>query len=54
MWSLLVDMPLLEIAAVVVILSVVGIVVVRAFASSRVDGIDVFMRRDTANERDGN
>ncbi|MFM0628046.1 hypothetical protein [Paraburkholderia xenovorans] len=38
-------MTLFEIPAVVVVLAIVSVVVVRAFASSRVDGIDVFMRR---------
>ncbi|MFM0171296.1 hypothetical protein [Paraburkholderia sediminicola] len=46
------DMTLFEIPAVLVVLSIVGVVVVRAFASSRVDGIDVFMRRHTADERE--
>ena len=47
-------MTLFEIPAVVVILSVVGTVVARAFASSSVDGIDIFMRRDMADERERN
>jgi uncharacterized membrane protein len=54
MRSFLVDMTLFEIPAVVIILCLIGITVIRAFASSRTDGIDMFMRRDTAedNERD--
>lgn len=46
------DMTLFEIPAVVVVLGIVGVVVVRAFASSRVEGIDVFMRRHMADERE--
>jgi hypothetical protein len=52
MWSFIVDMTLLEIAAVVIVLSVVGTVVVRAFASSRTDGINVFMKRGMADDRE--
>ena len=52
MWSFLVDMTLLEIPAVVIVLSVVGTVVVRAFASSRTDGINVFMKRGMADDRE--
>ncbi|WNC92742.1 hypothetical protein RI103_31495 [Paraburkholderia sp. FT54] len=44
------DMTLFEIPAVVIVLSIVGVVVVRAFASSRFDGIDIFMRRDKTKE----
>ena len=54
MWSFLVDMTLLEIPAVVIVLSVVGTVVVRAFASSRTDGINVFMKRGMADDRERN
>jgi hypothetical protein len=50
MWSFLVNMMLLELPALVIILSVVGTAVLRAFASSRADGIDVFLRRDRASE----
>jgi hypothetical protein len=49
-----VDMTWLEIPAVVIILSVVGIVVIRAFASSRVDNIGLFIRRSFADERKRN
>jgi hypothetical protein len=52
MRSFPVNMTLLEIAAVVIVLSVVGIVVVRAFASSRADGIDIFMRRGAVDDRE--
>jgi hypothetical protein len=45
-----VDMTLFEIPAVVIVLGIVGVVVVRAFASSRFDGIDIFMRRDKTKE----
>jgi hypothetical protein len=54
MWSFLMNMTLLEIAAVVIVLSVVGTVVVRAFASSRTDGIDAFMSRGMADDRERN
>jgi hypothetical protein len=50
--EVVVDMTLFEIPAVVVVLSIVGVVVVRAFASSRVDAIDLFMRREMVNERE--
>jgi hypothetical protein len=49
---LVVDMTLIEIAAVVIVLSIVGVVVARAFASSRVDGINVFTRRHMGGERE--
>jgi hypothetical protein len=54
MWSFLMDMTLLEIPAVVIVLSVVGFVVARAFASSRTDGIDVFMKRGMPDGRERN
>ncbi len=47
-------MTLFEIPAVVVVLSVIAVVVMRAFASSRTDGIDAFMRRGIADERERN
>lgn len=50
----LVNMTLFEIPAVVVVLSVIAVVVMRAFASSRTDGIDAFMRRGIADERERN
>ena len=43
-------MNLLEIPAVVIILGLVGMTVIRAFASSRADGIDMFIRRDMSND----
>ncbi len=45
------NMTLFEIPAVVIILCVIGSAVIRAFASSRADGIDIFIRRDMANDR---
>ncbi|MFM0341453.1 hypothetical protein [Paraburkholderia fungorum] len=48
------NMTLFEILAVVIILSVVGIVVIRAFASSRADNIGLFIRRGIADERKRN
>jgi hypothetical protein len=54
MRSFLVNMTWLEIPAVVIVLSVIGIAVIRAFASSRADGIDVFLRRDMMDDRERN
>jgi hypothetical protein len=54
MRSLRVNMTLFEIPAVVIILSFIGITVIRAFASSRADGIDILMRRDVADRRERN
>jgi hypothetical protein len=54
MWSFLMNTTLLEIPAVMIVLSVVGAVVIRAFASSRTDDIDVFMRRGMADGRERN
>ncbi|WP_228883874.1 hypothetical protein [Paraburkholderia saeva] len=48
------SMTFLEIPAVVIILSLVGITVIRAFASSRADTIDVFMRRGMVDDRERN
>jgi hypothetical protein len=46
----LVNMTLFEIPAVVLILCFIGSAVIRAFASSRADNIDIFIRRSRADD----
>jgi hypothetical protein len=45
------DQTLLEIPAVILVLSFIGIVLIRAFTSGRGDDIDVFMRRHGPSDR---